>query len=70
MLFRNRMSITQQLMHIYNTTVHKNKFNENVALNLMRLGVHENTNKGRKQPFKIISQIIYQIGTICNESFK
>ena len=32
MLFRYSMSITQQLMPIYNTTVHKN--NSNVALNV------------------------------------
>ena len=31
MLFRHSMSIAQQLMPIYNTTVHKNKVN--VALN-------------------------------------
>ena len=37
MLFRHSMSITQQLMPIYNTTVHKNKIN--VALNLMWLTV-------------------------------
>jgi len=37
MLFRHSMSIAQQLMPIYNTTVHKNKLN--VALNLMWLTV-------------------------------
>ena len=50
MFFRHSMSIAQQLMPIYNTTVHKNKIN--VALNLMWLtvGVYEDTNKpqGRK----------------------
>ena len=35
MLFRHSMSIAQQLMPIYNTTVHKNKINE--TLNLMWL---------------------------------
>ena len=35
MLFRHIMSIAQQLMPIYNTTVHKNK--SNVAFNLMWL---------------------------------
>ena len=37
MLFRRSMSIAQQLMPIYNTTLHKNK--TNVALNLMWLTV-------------------------------
>ena len=37
MLFRHSMSIAQQRMPIYNSTVHKNKVN--VALNLMRLTV-------------------------------
>ena len=35
MLFRHSMSIAQQLISIYNTTMHKNKIN--VALNLMWL---------------------------------
>ena len=34
MLFRYSMSITQQLMPIYNITVHKNK--TNVALNVAK----------------------------------
>ena len=37
MLFRHGMSIAQQLMPIYNTSVNKN--NINVALNLMWLTV-------------------------------
>ena len=42
---RHSMSIAQQLMPIYNTTVHKNKIN--VALNLMRLtvGCYETSNR-------------------------
>ena len=35
MLFRHSMSITQQLMHIYNTHVHKNK--RNIAFNVAKL---------------------------------
>ena len=35
MLFRYSMSITQQLMPIYNITVHKNK--TNVALNVVKI---------------------------------
>ena len=45
MLFRHSMSITQQLMPIYNTTMHKNKIN--VALNLkwLTVGCYEASNR-------------------------
>ena len=41
MLFQYSMSIAQQLMPIYNTTVHKNKIN--VALN------YEDTNRPQRR---------------------
>ena len=49
MLFRHSMSIAQELMPIYNTTVHKNKIN--VALNLMWLtvGCYETSNRPQGQ---------------------
>ena len=46
MLFRHSMSIGQQLMPIYNTTVHKNKLN--IALNVVNCCVFMKTPTGHK----------------------
>ena len=43
MRFKHSMSITQQLIPIYNTTVHKNK--SNVVLNVIKLLVPRDPNR-------------------------
>ena len=54
MLFRHSMSFAQQLMHIYNTIVHKNKINVDLNLMWLTVGRYETQgHKGREKEIKL-----------------
>ena len=69
MLFRHSMSIEQQLMPIYNTTMHKNKLNLALYLMWLTVGCYETSNRpqgrGHSQSVENKDIKMYVVVKVC-----